>query len=253
MVSFTTAQIGAWLAAFVWPFLRILALVGTAPIFKDQSIPTRLKIGLALVLTALVAPLLPAAPVALTSAGAPFAIAQQLVVGSALGFAMRIVFAAVELAGDQIGLQMGLSFASAVDPQSGTPSPLIASFLGLLAALVYLALNGHLHLLAVLIESFSVWPIAPTTIATVDLLRLVAWSGELFRFGLHLALPVLATMLVVNLALGVLARSAPQLSIFAVGFPATLLAGFALLAALLPSFAPVFQRAVESGLQVLLR
>src|SRR5262245_19466086 len=252
MITVTSAQIDGWVAAFIWPFFRILALLATAPLVHDQTVPARLKIGLALAITALVAPTLPAA-IGISSGNAPLPLAQQLLIGAALGFAMRIVFAAVELAGDQMGLQMGLSVAGFIDPMSGAPSPLLGSFLGLLAALIYLSLNGHLHLVAALVDSFSVWPVAPAATTTVNAAQLVAWGGELFRLGLHLALPVVATMLLVNLALGVLARSAPQLNIFAVGFPATLLVGFALIAALLPLFGPAFQRALESGMQVLLR
>jgi flagellar biosynthetic protein FliR len=253
MITLTSAQIDAWIAAFVWPFVRILALLGTAPILHDQTVAARVKIGLAIAITILVAPTLPAPAVRLGSGDALFVLVQQLLIGAALGFAMRIVFAAVEMAGDQIGLQMGLSFAGFIDPQSGAPSPLLGSFLGLLAALIYLSLNGHLHLIAALVESFTVWPIAPTGTAAIDVARLVGWGGAVFRLGLHLALPVLATMLLVNLALGVLARSAPQLNIFAVGFPATLLAGFAVLIATLPHFGPALQRALDMGLGVLLR
>jgi flagellar biosynthesis protein FliR len=253
VITLTSAQIETWIAAFIWPFCRIVALLSTAPILHDQTVAARLKIGLALAITVLVAPTLPSPPASISAATAPFVLVQQVLIGAALGFAMRIVFAAVELAGDQIGLQMGLSFAGFIDPQSGAPAPLLGSFLGLLAALVYLSLNGHLHLIAALVESFAIWPVAPAATATLNLAQLVAWGGELFRLGLQLALPVLATMLLVNLALGVLARSAPQLNVFAVGFPATLLAGFALIAALLPLFGPAFQRALESGLVLLLR
>jgi flagellar biosynthetic protein FliR len=253
MVTVTSAQIDAWVATLLWPFLRILALVGTAPILHDRSVPARLKIGLAAALAVLVAPTLPPPAVGIASAYAPLAAAQQLLIGAALGFAMRIVFAAVELAGDQIGLQTGLAFAGFIDPQSGASAPLVGSFLGLLAALVYLSLDGHLQLVAILVESFSVWPVAPAATASIDAARLAGWGGELFRLGLQLAAPVAATMLLVNLALGVLARSAPQLNIFAVGFPATLLTGLALVAALLPLFGPALQRAIEGGLQLLLR
>ena len=179
-------------------------------------------------------------------------LAEQVLLGTAMGFAMRLVFAAVELAGELIGLQMGLSFAGFIDPQAGSPVPLVSSFLSLIASLVFLALNGHLMVLAAVTESFSVWPVGAAG-AKIDIPGLVAWGAEIFRLGLHLALPVLATMLLVNLALGVLARAAPQLNLLAVGFPATLLAGFLLLAGLLPVMLPALQRALEGALQIFLR
>ncbi len=252
MITVTSAALEGWIAALLWPFVRILALLATAPVLHDKAVPRRVKIGLALAVAVLVAPLLPPPPVGLSSPDAVGVLAEQVLLGAALGFAMRIVFAAVELAGEMIGLQMGLSFAGFIDPQSGNPVPLVSSFLGLIASLVFLAVNGHLMLIAAVTESFAVWPVGAAG-AKIDLPRMAAWGGEVFRLGLQLSLPVLATLLLVNLALGVLARAAPQLNLLAVGFPATLLAGFLLLAAMLPVFVPALQRALEASLQMMLR
>jgi flagellar biosynthetic protein FliR len=252
MISVTSAALEGWIAALLWPFVRILALIATAPVLHDNSVPRRLKIALALAVTVLVAPLLPPPAVGLSSPQAVAVLAEQVLLGAALGFAMRIVFAAVELAGEMIGLQMGLSFAGFLDPQSGNPVPLVASFLGLVASLVFLAINGHLMLIAAVTESFAVWPVGAAG-AKIDLPKMVGWGGEVFRLGLHLSLPVLATLLLINVALGVLARAAPQLNLLAVGFPATLLAGFLLLSAMLPVFIPALQRALEGSLQMMLR
>jgi len=147
---------------------------------------------------------------------------------------MRLIFSAVELAGDVIGLQMGLSFAGYMDPQNADQAPLVGSFLGIVASLILLSINGHLLIIAALIDSFNTIPISAQMDMASSLYRLVALGGEIFRLGLHLSLPVLSTMLVLNMALGVLSRAAPQLNVFAVGFPVTLLVGMLLLALSLP-------------------
>ncbi len=252
MLTLTSAQLDAWVAAFVWPFLRVLAFIGTAPLLHDRAVPARVKVGLAAAVAAAIAPSLPAAPASLSAPGALLLIAQQVLIGVALGWSLRIVFAAVELAGDLVGLQMGLAFAGFIDPASGHPSPMVGSFLALLATLIFLAIDGHLVMIAALGESFRAVPVGAEGAPLTDPARLVATGATLFRIGLELALPALVTMLLVNLALGVLARAAPQLNVFAVGFPATLLVGFAALAAALAAFGPAVTAALEAAVAAML-
>ncbi len=243
MISFTSAQLDALFAAYFWPFVRILALFSSAPLLYHKAIPHRLKIGLAAIVTLIVAPALP--PVA----GEPgWLLVQQLLVGLAIGLGLQIIFAAFAVAGDLLGLQMGLSFASFIDPQNSTDTPLIGSFLGLVATLVFLAINGHLMMIAGIAESFRAIPVGSAAPAAGNLHTLGLLGGTMFRVGLHLALPVLATMLILNLALGVLARAAPQLNIFAVGFPATILIGLASFAMILPLMAPFLETALQEGM-----
>ena len=122
------------------------------------------------------------------------------------------------LPGDLIGLQMGLSFASFVDPQNNTQSPILGSLLNIMASLLFLSMNGHLMILEAITNSFHALPIGQAGFGInalpVNAMQLLSWGGEIFQTGLHLALPLLATMLVLNLAVGVLARAAPQLSLF---------------------------------------
>lgn len=243
MISFTSVQLDAWFAAYFWPFVRILALFSSAPLLYHQSIPHRLKIGLAAVVTFVVAPSLPA------PSGEPaWLLVQQLLVGLAIGLALQLVFAAFEIAGDLLGLQMGLSFASFVDPQNSSDTPLVGSFLSLLAMLIFLAINGHLMMIAGIAESFRSIPIGTNAPSAADLHALTLMGGDMFRVGLHLALPVLATMLILNLALGVLARAAPQLNIFAVGFPATIIIGMAAFVLIMPLMGPFLESALQRGL-----
>jgi flagellar biosynthetic protein FliR len=252
MLSISSAQLELWIGMWVWPFCRVISLFAVAPLLYHRSIPVQVKVALSLAIASLVAPSLPASNVALNSMAAIELLAQQMLLGLAIGFSMRLVFAAVELAGDLIGLQMGLSFASFINPQSNMQTPLIGSLLGILASLLFLSMNGHLMMISAITESFRTFPIAPLSNDSslpLNSAKLVAWTGELFRLGLHLSLPVLATMLILNLGLGALVRSAPQLNLFAIGFPVTLLVGLLVLTLSIPYFAPYLQTALEQAMR----
>lgn len=254
MISITTAELNALLAAFFWPLSRILALIASAPVLGNPSVPLRIRIGLALAITLAVAPTLGPLPQTDPGSGAGLLImAQQISIGLAMGFAMRIVFAAVEMAGELIGLQMGLGFATFFDPQYGSQIPIIGRFLGLIATLAFLAIDGHLKMIALLSQSFIALPISTGGITAPGLSTLVHWGGEIFLASLRLSLPVLAALLITNLALGILTRAAPQLNIFAVGFPITLAVGLLALALSMPYFAPLLELMFQDGLQMMLK
>ena len=254
MFTITAAELDAWLAGYFYPFVRIAALATAAPLFSHRSIPRATRLGLALLIAIVVAPTLPPATfVSPFSAPGVLLILQQLLIGVAIGFTMQIIFAAVELAGELIGLQMGLSFATFVNADADQ-TPIVGSFLAVTMMLVFLALNGHLLLIAGLVNTFTSFPIdgIPGLVA-FDVRSLVLAGRELFSIGVTLALPVIAAMLLANLALGVLTRTAPQLNLFAVGFPVTLATGLAMLSLALPFLVPAMERAVMQGLGLLMR
>lgn len=255
MLSVTTTQLYAWLAAFVWPLARVLALIATAPVIGSPSLPARVKIGLAAAITLLITPTLgPMPDVAPFSGAGLFILVQQIVVGVAMGLAMKVVFAAVDMAGEIAGLQMGLGFATFYDPQARASSPVLAQFVGLLATLIFLALNGHLLVLSTLAESFHAFPIGGALAPSATGWRTLAeWGATIFLAGLAMSLPVLAALLVTNVSLGILTRTAPQLNMFAVGFPITLGVGLVVLALTLPYLAPGIERLIHSGLETMLR
>jgi flagellar biosynthetic protein FliR len=176
-------------------------------------------------------------------------LAQQIVIGAVLGFALRITFAAVDVAGELIGLQMGLSFATFFDPSSGGQTPVITEFLGLLTALIFLALNGHLLALSVLAESFTLLPTSAAPIHAAAFSSLMTWSAILFSTGVLLSLPLITALLIANIALGVLARIAQQLNLFAVGFPVTLAVGFLVLMLSLPYIGVAMEGLFSQGFQ----
>ena len=254
MISVTSAQLSAWLALFIYPFTRILALIASSPVLGNKQVPIPVKIGLALLLTVIIAPTITTPPdVDPASALGLFMLLQQLLAGLAMGFTMRLIFSAVEMSGEISGLQMGLGFASFFDPQNASFTPVVAQFLGIIAVLVFLSMDGHLYMLAALADSFHAFPISTAIPSALALHTLAAWGGSLFSYALQLSMPLIGALLITNLALGILTRSAPQLNIFAIGFPITLAVGFAALILSLTYLVPLMEHGLHAGLETALR
>ncbi len=252
MISVTDAQLEAWIAAFMFPLARVLGLVAAAPVFNNASLPMRIRLALGLAVTLALAPALPPLPqIAPASWSGLAALVQQSLIGIALGFTLRIVFAGIDLAGELIGLQMGLGFAVFYDPQNAAQAPIVAELAGLLTLLIFLALNGHLMILALLAESFTVLPIGSAPFPAANWETLLHWSAAIFSIGVLLALPLIGALLVANIALGVLTKVAPTLNLFAVGFPITLMVGFAVLALSMPYFAPALDDLFAQGFEAM--
>lgn len=247
MLSVTAAQLDAWLAAFMFPLARLLGLFASAPLWSNRGIPVRIRLAAGLAIAMAVLPALPPMPVVATDSWHALGLlAHQALIGIAIGFTMRLFFAAVDLAGEMIGLQMGLSFAVFFSPQTGGQTSVIAEFLGLLALLVFLTLDGHLMLVSILIQTFDWLPVGTATLAQ-GWLMIVRHAGVMFVAGVLMALPMVATLLIANIGLGILTRAAPQLNLFAVGFPVTLSVGFLVLLISLGVLAPALQRLFELG------
>lgn len=254
MITLTVAQLEGLLAVFGWPFVRILSFIATEPVLGNRAVPLQVKVALALFLTVLIAPGLPAPPsVAPASAAGLLILAQQVLIGAAMGFAVRIVISAAEMAGQLAGLQMGLGFALFFDPESSGQAPLVAEFYGLIAILTLLATNGHYLILTALAESFRVLPLMIEPISARGLLTLVNWAGQIFEIGLMMSLPVVGALLIANIGIGILTRAAPQLNIFAVGFPVTLMIGFVMLYLSLPLIVPMMDAMSHRGVAVVMR
>ncbi|MBC7781560.1 MAG: flagellar biosynthetic protein FliR [Proteobacteria bacterium] len=252
MIELSTAQWNALLAAYFYPFARIMGYITTDPVLGNRSVPVRIKIGVALAIAVAIAPTLdpvpafePASPIGLA------VLAQQIFIGIAIGFAVRVIFAAIELAGQVIGLHMGLGFATFFDPQTAAQVPVIGQYLGLLAILVFLSINGHAVLLSTLIESFRILPIGTLGVDSQGFATYARWGAQIFLIGFTTALPVIATLLIANFGFGIMARAAPQMNIFAVGFPFTLLVGMVALLLLMPYFFPVLERWFATGAETI--
>ena len=253
MVSFDLAQLDAWIATLLWPFVRILGLLASAPVLGHRSVPVRVKVGLALIATAVVAPTLnTGGQYSLASSQGLIVLAQQILVGVSMGFTMRLIFGAIELAGEVMGSQLGLNFAGFFDPQSAQIGTPFGAWLGVIATLIFLAMNGHLLMIFALSESFRVIPIAPEALLAADWRKYALLGSELFQIALLLALPIIVAMLVCNLGLGVLGRIAPQLNLLSLSFSVTIIVGLAVLALSLPAMGAFIQQTLERGVELML-
>lgn len=248
MLSVTSAQLDAWLALLAYPLARILGLVGAAPVFSNGGIPRRIKlvVGLAIAI-GLIPALPPAPPVPLGSWNGVLMLFEQSLIGIAMGLTLRVIFATLDVMGEIISLQMGLSFATFFDPVAGGQTAVVGEFLTLIATLIFLALNGHLLMVDALARSFEWMPIVDIPPHKGGWLMLARFGGTIFAAGLLMALPVVTALLITNIALGILTRAAPQLNLFAIGFPITLTVGFGVLLLALGHFAPVLQHYFDLG------
>jgi flagellar biosynthetic protein FliR len=246
MISVTSELLQTWIINLLWPLTRVMGVIAVAPIFSRSSIPNKVKLGFGIMLTLIIVPTLPPLPqFELFSFQGLLILVQQLIIGLAIGFSMRLVFAAVDVAGQLIGMTMGLGFASFFDPSQGQ-STAVNRFLGLLAMLVFLSLDGHLMIVTAVANSFVTMPIAVAG-AGINPMKIAMWGEVVFSAGLLLALPAVAALLITNMALGILTRTAPQLNLFGIGFPITLSMGFLVLALALPAMLKPIEKIIEQG------
>jgi flagellar biosynthesis protein FliR len=254
VITFSEAQIAAWMAPLVWPFLRALALFTSLPVLGTRTVPLRVRISLAALIAIAAQPTLPplAPEVASVVLGSPqslLLVLQQVVIGLSLGFAVRVVFAAVEYAGEVTGLQMGLNFAGFFDPVSATSATASSRFFGTMVAWLFIVMGGHLIVIAALVQSFSAFPVGPEPFAFVRQMQPHRWGAEIFATWLWIALPLVTMLLFVNLVLGAISRVAPQINIFAIGFPITLSVGLLGLLMTLPALQAPFTMTLEKLLE----
>lgn len=248
MVSFSSELLQTWIISLLWPLTRVLGVLAAAPIFSERAVPNQIKLGFGLVLTLIVVPTLPDIPrFEIFSLQGLLVLTQQLIIGLAIGFSMRLIFAAVDMTGQLIGMSMGLGFAMFYDPHSQGHSTVVSQFLVLLTMLVFLSLDGHLMVVTVIAQSFVTMPIAMDAVS-INPLRIVMWGEMIFGYGLLLALPAVTALLITNMALGILTRTAPQLNLFGIGFPVTLSIGLVVLAVSMQGMLPPIERLIHEGI-----
>lgn len=253
MITISSTQIDAWIVAFIYPLTRILSFIATAPLWSTAGIPRRMRLLLAFSIAVAITPTLPVMPaVQPGSLAGLWILLQQVLIGIGMGFAVKIVFTAFDLAGEFIGFQMGLGFATFYDPTSSSQTAVITEMLRLIALLLFLAMNGHLLYVATLAQSFTAIPVNTTPLAAGSWLNLVELGGKIFSTGLFLALPIIVALTITNVALAILTRAAPQLNLFALGFPLTLMGGFAALAVSMNYLSGPIQSVFEVGMEAML-
>jgi flagellar biosynthetic protein FliR len=225
-MDFTEAIINQYLADFILPFSRISALIMTMIGFSARTIPGRVKLFLCVTVTAAVIPAIPPVKVTeLLSFYTFILLAQQMIIGVMLGFITVMVVNTFTLAGQIIAMQSGLGFASLVDPASGMNVPAVGQFFLILSSLLFWVMDGHLAYLQFIVASFDTLPIPTEQLSSIKYRELVEWGGWMFATSLSLALAPITAMLLINFSFGIMTRAAPQLNIFAIGFPITMMAG----------------------------
>jgi len=229
-VLIDAADISKWVVRLWWPLLRIGGFVLTAPIASGAVVPSPVKIALSVGLAFILAPLAPVPDgLSIFSGAGVLDAVQEVLIGMAIGMVVQLAFEALAFAGMSVSLSMGLGFATLVDPQHGAETPVLGQLFTIFGTLSYLAVNGHLVLIGSLAMSFKSLPIGGANIDRNLLWSIAGWGARVFETGLLIALPAVIALVIVNLALGVVTRAAPQLNLFAIGFTITLMSGFLVL------------------------
>lgn len=225
MLELTDAQIGTWVATFLLPLFRVTAMLMTMPIFGTKMLPTRVRLYAAVAITVVIVPALPPLPEfdPLSLRGLLLC-AEQIIVGTLFGMALQLLFQAFVIAGQIVSTQMGMGFASMVDPANGVNVAVVSQFMTMLVSILFLLMNGHLVMFEILTESFTTLPVGDALVVS-HFWEMAGRLGWVFGAGLLLILPAITALLVVNIAFGVMTRAAPQLNIFSIGFPLTLVLG----------------------------
>lgn len=250
-MNFTEAQVLNTIAMMTWPFMRISAMFVSMPVLSVRAMPARMRIIISGAITLLIMPLLPPIPhVEVVSYGGFMIGVHQVAIGLTTGFILQLVFAAAIFAGQGIAYGMGLGFASMIDPQNGQQVPVVAQIYMISTTLLFLALDGHLILIKLLADSFMTLPIGET-FSTNDIWAIISWSGRMFSDGLLLSMPIIISLLLVNVIFGVASKSAPQLQIFSVGFPITLMLGILLIWFTLPEILGLMPDLLNDGFDLI--
>ncbi|WP_319557797.1 flagellar biosynthetic protein FliR [Thiomicrorhabdus sp.] len=241
-----------YLGLYFYPFVRIGAMLSIIPLYSLSSVPIRARVIVTALITLAVAPSLALPPPVdpFTWQGVLFII-QQMVIGLAMGLVFLIVFQAFVVAGQMIAMGMGLAFAIMVDPASGSQSPIISRYFTIIVTLLFLAMNGHVLVIQLVVDSFEYMPVGVHILDRESLLRLVEFGSYMFSAGVLVALPAITALLLINVAFGVVTRAAPALNIFAVGFPVTLLTGLVMLSLTTPLILPHLQEMIHRSIELI--
>ena len=225
-MQFSEQQLMTLMASYFLPFIRIGAVCLSMPVIGSRLLPTRVRLLLALAITFIVVPMAPVVKIP-TDLGAYHLlwIVQESLLGLLIGFTFQLIFQVFVLGGQIIAMQSGLGFATMVDPNNQSQVPLVSQLYLFLVSLLFLALNGHLLLFELLANSFTTMPVGQWLPLLDNIGQVLTFSSWMFKGALLVALPAVIALLLVNLAFGVMTRAAPQLNIFAIGFPITLTLG----------------------------
>ena len=209
----------------IWPMLRLSAFLAFTSIFSARAVNMRIRISLAFAMSFFVTQYIEIPKIDPVTADGLMEIFRQILIGFTMGLVFQVASAALVVAGQAMSASMGLSMANMVDPNMGNV-PVLSQFFNIMGTLVFLGMGGHLIVFGLVIESFKLLPIGQAFFSQDMLGKMINWSSMMFLGALLIALPVMMTLLFINVGLGFVARAAPSLNIFTVGFPALILTGF---------------------------
>ncbi|WP_432453612.1 MULTISPECIES: flagellar biosynthetic protein FliR [unclassified Agarivorans] len=247
-MEFSAELIMAWIGQYLWAFTRIAAMLMVLASFGGKTVPTRVRILLALAITFALVPVLPDVQgIELFSLQSFIVVLQQILIGVAIGFISQLLMQTFVVGGQIIAMQTSLGFASMVDPNNGQSTPVVGQFYLLLATLLFLAIDGHLQLISLIAMSFETLPIGMHGLSSIDYQQLAGWYSQLFLAALALSISSVVAMLLINFSFGIMTRAAPQLNIFSIGFAVSMLFGLFILWLTIGGFLAHFQRQWEVG------
>jgi flagellar biosynthesis protein FliR len=255
-MTYTTAMIMEWLSSILWPLARVSSLLMVMAVFGSRLAPARVRMGLALAITFIIAPLLPPMPkVELFSVGSFLVLGQQLLIGVALGLMTQFLLESFVMAGQIIAMQTSLGFATLVDPMNGQSAPVVGQFYLMLATLVFLAVDGHLLMIRMVVLSFETLPVSDSGLTLPAIRSLISFLGVMYQASLVMALSAIIALLLINFAFGVMTRAAPQLNIFSIGFAVSMMSGLFILwltiGGFMGHFEAIWERVQETSCELI--
>ncbi len=253
ILTFTSAEVSGWVGQHIWPLFRVSGFFMVVPLIGTRLVPIRIRMGLSFLVTMLIVPLIPPVPNvdALSLASIPI-IAQQIFIGGVLGFSLMLLMQLFVVAGQFISMQMGLGFASMVDPTNGISVPVLSQIFLIGVTLMFFLMNGHLVMIETFVESFRAWPISTQFFSDGGFSPNAIWAvihriSWLFSSALLIALPAVSAVFIVNVAFGIMTRAAPQMNIFSLGFPISLMFGLFIVWVSMADLLPQFQRLSQNA------
>ena len=252
MLEITVEQIYQCIGQYFWPFCRIAAFFTILPILSTQLVSQRIRLVLAVAVTVVVAPMLEPVPmIELLSMQSFVIIFQQIIIGLAMGFVLQLMFHVFVIGGQAVAMQNGLGFATLVDPVNGVNVASISQLYLMTVNLLFFAFNGHLAVIYVIGTSFTYLPVGDAGFAIDQYLELVNLGSWMFMGAILVALPSVISLLVVNVAFGVISRVAPQMNIIAIGFPFTMVLGLVIIWLTLSNVLPQYERLSGDAFEIL--
>lgn len=242
MFEISIAQLYQWIGQYFWPFCRIGAFFMAMPILSTQLVPARIRLGLAVAVTLVVAPMIKPVPMLeLLSIESFLIILQQVLIGLVMAFVLQLLFQVFVVGGQIVAMQNGLGFATLVDPVNGVNVASVAQLYLMTVNLLFFALNGHLAVMYLIGSSFERLPVGDVGLPVDNYLEVVRLGSWMFSGAVLVALPSIIALLVVNVAFGVISRVAPQMNIIAVGFPFTMVLGLVIIWLTLSNILPQYE------------